>query len=46
MHALETVYNASKDKVKEQDYKPTAGDMSLEEALAAIQESNSEEEQE
>jgi hypothetical protein len=45
-HALETVYNASKDKVREQDYKPMAGDMSLEEALAAIQESDSEEEQE
>jgi hypothetical protein len=46
-HALQTVYNAGKDKVKEQgEKKPTAGSMTLEEALAAIEESDLEGEQE
>jgi hypothetical protein len=45
-HALETVFNAGKDKVKAQQAKPTAGDMTLEDALAAIEDSESEEEQE
>jgi hypothetical protein len=49
-HALETVYNAGKDKAMDQgdddDKKPTAADMTLEEALAAIEESDSEEDSE
>jgi hypothetical protein len=40
------VYNAGKDKAKDQGEKPTAGSMTLEEALAAIEESESEGEQE
>jgi hypothetical protein len=48
-HALETVYNAGKEKVMDRgddsdDKKPTAADMTLEEASAAIEESESEEE--